>query len=287
MARIKVLDTVTAGKIAAGEVVERPASVVKELMENSLDAGSKCVSVYLAEGGKRVIRVVDDGCGISHEDAPIVFLRHSTSKISTEEDLLNIRTLGFRGEALASISSVARVTIRTKEKGAITGTLVRAVPATRPEVSPDGCPEGTSIEVGDLFFNTPVRQKFLRSAQSEYGKVLEVFKRTALINPGVRFSLAHGSSRPVEAPAGDLRERVASLFGPEITGKIMEVENTFVKGLIGTHELNYSTAKGLYTYVNGRHVRDRTINRAVLDGYSTLLEGSRYPFAVLDVRVPP
>src|SRR3990172_194174 len=161
MGRIRVLERTVAEKIAAGEVVQGPASVVKELLENSLDAGATSITVFTAEGGKRLIRVVDNGSGIASDDAPLVFLRHSTSKITKEEDLLDIKTLGFRGEALSSISAVSRVTIRTRERGAPSGTRLIVEGGSIPELAPDGCPEGTSVEVKDLFYNTPVRAKFL------------------------------------------------------------------------------------------------------------------------------
>lgn len=286
MAKIRILDRDTASKIAAGEVVERPASVVKELVENSLDAGASSVAVYLAEGGRRMMRVVDDGSGMSEEDARIAFMRHSTSKVSTEDDLWAIRTLGFRGEALASISTVSRVTLKTRERGTDAGTSVVIEGGSEPEVSPAGCPEGTSIEIKDLFFNTPARLKFLRSAASEYGRVADVVKRAALINPDKRFTLVHGSSRKLDLKGGDLRERIAEIFGRQVADSLIEVSDPFITGFIGTHELTYSTARELYIFINGRPVRDRSVNKAIIDAYGTLIERSRYPFAVLDLRVP-
>ncbi len=284
--KIKVLDSLLASKIAAGEVVERPASVVKELIENCLDAGALSVTVQMAEGGRRLIRVVDDGEGMSREDASIAFLRHSTSKVSKEEDLYSIRTMGFRGEALSSISSVARVLLKTRRRGDISGTSVSIEGGSAPVVFEDGCPEGTSIEVKDLFYNTPARLKFLRSVESEFGRVLEVFKRAALINPEKRFRLIHGSTRAIDTAPGGQRERIGDLFGAEVLRKTIEVKTPLLKGHIGTHEISYPTAKGLFIYVNGRWIRDKGVNRAILDGYGTLL-GGRYPFVVLDIIIPP
>jgi len=284
--KIKVLDSLLASKIAAGEVVERPASVVKELIENCLDAGALSITVQVAEGGRRLIRVVDDGEGMSREDATIAFLRHSTSKVSKEEDLYGIRTMGFRGEALSSISSVARVLLKTRRREDISGTAVSIEGGAEPVVSEDGCPEGTSIEVKDLFYNTPARLKFLRSVESEFGRVMDVFKRTALINPGKRFRLIHGSTKVIETAPGSQRERIGDLFGAEVLKKTIEVKTPLVKGHIGTHEISYPTAKGLFIYVNGRWIRDKGVNRAILDGYGTLL-GGRYPFVVLDILIPP
>ncbi|MBI5468953.1 MAG: DNA mismatch repair endonuclease MutL, partial [Deltaproteobacteria bacterium] len=285
--KIKILEPLLASKIAAGEVIERPASVLKELLENSVDAGSTSVTVYVTEGGKRLISVADNGEGISREDAPLVFFRHATSKIEKEADLDDIRTMGFRGEALSSISAVSRVRLRTRRRGEVSGTSVIIEGGSPPELTDDGCPEGTSIEVREIFYNTPARLKFMRSGESEYGYILDVFKRTALIHPEVRFKLVHGSSRPIEAPAGSLRERIADLFGKDAAKNLIAVDTPFVKGCIGSHDLNYATSKSVYLYVNGRPVRDKAINRAILDGYGTIIGSTRYPFTVLDITVAP
>lgn len=285
--KIKILEPLLASKIAAGEVIERPASVLKELLENSVDAGSTSVTVYVTEGGKRLISVADNGEGISREDAPLVFFRHATSKIEKEADLDDIRTMGFRGEALSSISAVARVRLRTRRHGEVSGTSVTIEGGSPPEITDDGCPEGTSIEVKEIFYNTPARLKFMRSGESEYGYILDVFKKTALIHPEIRFKLVHGSSRPIEAPAGSLRERIADLFGKDAAKNLITVDTPFVKGCIGSHELNYATSKSVYLYVNGRPVRDKAINRAILDGYGTIIGSMRYPFTVLDITVAP
>lgn len=284
--RIKVLDGLLASKIAAGEVVERPASVLKELLENSIDAGAASISIHIIDGGKRLIKVVDNGGGITREDAPLAVMRHATSKIGSEEDLLDIHTLGFRGEALASISAVSRLTIRTKERGAEAGVCLRVEGGDAPEVSPEGCPEGTSVEVQDVFYNTPARLKFLRSARSEYGRITDVFRRTALINPGIRFVLRHGSSRPLELRAGGLKTRIAGLFGGAMIKDVIEIKEAYLNGFIGTHLLSYPTSRGVYIFVNGRPVSDKSVSRAVVEGYGRLMEPRRYPFAVLDLRVP-
>lgn len=285
--KIKILEPLLASKIAAGEVIERPASVLKELLENSVDASSTSITVYVTEGGKRLISVADNGEGISREDAPLVFFRHATSKIEKEADLDDIRTMGFRGEALSSISAVSRVRLRTRRHGEVSGTSVVIEGGSPPEITDDGCPEGTSIEVKEIFYNTPARLKFMRSGESEYGYILDVFKRTALIHPEIRFKFVHGSSRPIEAPAGSLRERIADLFGKDAAKNLIAVDTSFVKGCIGSHELNYATSKSVYLYVNGRPVRDKAINRAILDGYGTIIGSMRYPFTVLDITVAP
>lgn len=283
---IKILDPSLASKIAAGEVIERPASVLKELMENSLDAGAKNITVVVAEGGKRLIKVIDDGDGISRQDAPLAFLRHATSKIKTEDDLENITTMGFRGEALYSIAAVSRARLCTRRKGELTGTSVEVEGVDAPVVSDEGCPEGTAIEVKDLFFNIPARLKFLRSNESEFGRILDIFKRIALANPGIRFRLTHGSSKAIDAPAGDMRSRIADLFGKDLKGSLIEVNTPFVKGFI-SRDVTYSTTSSIYLFINGRPVRDKAINRAIIDGYGAMLDGGRYPFTVLDIQVPP
>jgi DNA mismatch repair protein MutL len=286
MSRIHILDKSLASKIAAGEVIERPESVLKELLENSLDAGAASISIQIIEGGKRLIKVVDDGTGIAREDAPLAFLRHATSKISTEDDLEHIMTMGFRGEALASISSVARVTLKTKKRGEVAGTSIVIEGGSEPAISDEGCPEGTSIEIKDLFYNTPARLKFLRGAEAEYGRILEIFKRIALVHPERRFRIIHGSGRALDVMSGTLRQRITDLFGVD-PKQLIELDTPDLKGFIGTHELTYPTVKYVHTYVNGRPVRDRSINRAILEGYGQLLDPGRYPFIVLDLKTPP
>jgi DNA mismatch repair protein MutL len=195
-------------------------------------------------------------------------------------------TMGFRGEALASISAVSRVTLRTRRPDEVAGTSVEIEGGSEPVISDDGCPEGTSIEIKDLFYNTPARLKFLRGAEAEYGRILEIFKKIALVNPERRFRISHGSGRPLDAMPATLRQRIADLFGVEAS-KLIELDTPDLKGFIGTHELTYPTPKYVHTYVNGRWVRDRSINRAILEGYGQLLDAGRYPFVVLDLKVPP
>src|SRR3972149_8171437 len=200
-------------KIAAGEVVERPASVVKELIENSIDAGANEISVSVENGGMSLIKVTDNGCGVSRDDSGFIFCRHATSKIIDEKDLLNISTLGFRGEALPSIASVSKVTLRTKEKGSIIGTRIMAEGVKKPLLEDYGCAEGTSIEVKDLFFNTPARLKFMRTAQTEFGKITDIVKAVTLAYPGIRFRLSHNGNVSLDAIKGSLLERIKDVFG--------------------------------------------------------------------------
>jgi len=285
--RIKILDSLVASKIAAGEVIERPASVVKELLENSLDAGASSISVHIREGGRELIRLVDNGCGISSADAPLTILRHATSKIGAEEDLLKIKTLGFRGEAMASIAAISRLTITTREHGATAGVRLIVEGGSEPRLSPAGCAEGTSVEVRDLFFNTPVRLKFLRSAQTEAGRVMDVFKALALINPGVRFSIERDTGRNLILPACELKERIIQLAGLKKEDELIGISSAHIRGYIGAPEQSHTAAKHLYTYLHGRPIKDRTIIRAVIDGYGRLLPRPRYPLALINLTIPP
>ena len=290
---IKIMDPHLASKIAAGEVVERPASVVKELVENSLDAGATEVSIYVTEGGRREIRVVDNGGGLSMEDAVLAFERHATSKLKSEDDLVNILTMGFRGEALPSIASIARVVLKSRRKGDVSGVLVEVEGGGDVTSRAEGCPDGTSVEVSDLFFNTPARQKFLRTPSTEFGHILELVKRLALASPCVRFRLTHGSTRALDTPGGTLGERLIDIFGKDVAKGLIETGigkaavGGGASGFISRPELSYPTMKHVFTYVNGRFVRERTITRALIDGYLGMLDKGRYPFAVINVTVPP
>ncbi|MEE8185507.1 MAG: DNA mismatch repair endonuclease MutL, partial [Thermodesulfobacteriota bacterium] len=211
--RIRVMAPELAAKIAAGEVVERPSSVVKELVENSIDAGASSISIYIKDGGKRLIRVVDNGEGMQREDALMAFERHATSKVKSEEDLVSINTMGFRGEAIPSIASVAEVTLNTKVKGSVVGTLVRVQGSKTDEVSDHGCADGTAVEVKDLFFNTPARRKFLRTTMTEFGHIKDTVERIALAHPSITFKLLNGRNIVLKSSSKDMKGRVRDLFG--------------------------------------------------------------------------
>ncbi len=292
-ARIKIMDELLSSKIAAGEVVERPASIVKELMENSIDAGAVSLSVHIVEGGKRLVRVTDDGSGISSEDAPLSFVRHATSKLSTDEDLDAIKTMGFRGEALSSIAAVSKVTLKTRTRDSIEGTLVKSYGGDGPEVTRAGCAPGTDIEVSDLFFNVPARAKFLRTPGTEFGRIADIFKKIALAYPERRFTLTHGQSKTLETHPGALLDRIDDIFGGAIARELLEIppvempDGLKVTGFTGRPTLNYPTGKGLFIYINHRPLRDPGITRAVLNGYSSLMDRGRYPFAVLFIEMNP
>lgn len=287
---INILSKILATKIAAGEVVDRPASVVKELMENSIDSGATEISVYIEEGGRNLIKIIDNGCGMSPEDVPTAFLRHATSKLSTEKDLENIHTMGFRGEALPSIASVARVTVRTKQKGEVSGTKVIVEGGGAPTITSDGCPEGTIVEVREIFYNTPARYKFLRSAGTEFGYISDTVKRIMLAYPRIRFRFLHGTKTVTDTQAGTLRERIGDIFGKDVTGNLVEInsksEKIKITGYAGKPDISYTTLKAMNTYINGRWIRDKAITRAIIDGFRGMIEHRRYPFCILNIEFP-
>ncbi len=285
--RIHILDGLVASKIAAGEVIERPASVVKELMENSIDAGATSISVHIKKGGRELIGIRDNGCGISSEDTPLIILRHATSKIAEEEDLLRIKTLGFRGEAMASIAAISRLIITTREHGATGGTRLVVEGGSAPRVIPAGCPEGTSVEVRDLFFNTPVRLKFLRSAQTESARIMDTFKALALVNPSIRFSLERDKGRGLILSATGLKERILQIAGIERGEELAGISSANIRGYIGSPEHSQRSASRIYTYLHGRPIKDRTVIKAVIDGYGRLLSGPSYPLALINLTIPP
>jgi DNA mismatch repair protein MutL len=291
MQRIHVLPPELAGKIAAGEVIERPVSVVKELVENSLDAGATEVRVELADGGKKLIAVRDNGRGMSPEDAAVAFRRHSTSKIAREEDLESIATLGFRGEALASVSSVSRVTLRTFDGEGDRGTMIEREGEKHVAVKEIAFPKGTAIEVRDLFFNLPARRKFLRSDRSELGAIAKYLTNAALASPSVRFVLTHGGRAVLDCPAvAGLRERVFQLYGRDVLDGLMEVDyaeaECRVRGLVSRPLKGRGDRNRQFFFVNSRPVKDRTLQAALNQAFSGLLEKDRSAEAFLFLDVP-
>src|SRR5262245_23230202 len=292
MPTIALLSDALIDQIAAGEVVERPASVVKELGENALDAGARSIQVVIEGGGSRLIEVTDDGSGMSREDAVLSVRRHATSKLRNAEDLLAIRTLGFRGEALAAIASVSRLVLRTALHGAPEGTEVQ-VEHGEPRVSPAAARPGTQVRVEELFGAVPARRKFLRRAETELKHVVDAVLRLALANPEVAFRLEHeGRTLQILPPAsGDLHDRIAAALGPEVAPFLLPVEERRlglrVHGVIASPELTLSTARSLHVFVNGRHVRDRTLHFAVHRGLAPSLPAGRQPVGVLFVEIDP
>ena len=290
-ARIKVMPDWLQNQIAAGEVVERPASVVKELVENSLDAGAMKIVVEIELGGKKRIRVVDDGSGMTREEALLALERHATSKCESIDDLRRIRTFGFRGEALPSIASVSIFTMRTRATDEPVGTEVLRGAAGEAGVGDAAVAQGTEIIIDDLFHNVPVRRKFLKKDATEARAVTDVVQRMALSNHGVHFELFSDGRKVLSAPReADYLARIFAILGKKTCAQLYEcfIEGRIsVSGFISHPDLKKRGASGLYTFVNDRYVRDKLIIQAISNGYSTLLGRGEYPYAVLNVRVPP
>ena len=291
MKKIHLLPDDVAQKIAAGEVIERPVSVVKELVENSLDAGASEIRIELVDGGKSLIKVQDDGSGMDREDAALCFRRHSTSKIAREEDLERIATLGFRGEALASIAAVSRLTLRTFDGAGDRGTMIEREGERLVAVTDIAFPRGTSVEVRDLFFNLPARRKFLRSGQSELGPVTKYVTQAALGAPGVRFTLVHGTRETLACPpVVTLRERVFQIFGKKMVDGLMDVVaedgGARLEGLASLPLAGRADRSVQHFFVNGRPVKDRILMAALSQAYMGILERGRSPEAFLFLQMP-
>lgn len=289
--RIHILPEQLTNKIAAGEVVERPASVVKELVENSIDAAATEIIVEIEDGGRRLIRVSDNGCGMSREDLLISLERHATSKINSDADLFKLSSLGFRGEAIPSIASVGRFTLASRENGSIEGTEVYAEGGRIVTVKSCGMPPGTVVTVRNLFFNTPARLKFMKSRETETGHVGEIVNRLALSRPDIRFIYAIDGKTVYRLPAGDLSARANELFGNDLARQLcpltLSTDEIALQGLLGNSAASRSTAGNIYTYINGRFVRDRVIQHALMQGYRHVLERGRYPVLVLFIEISP
>lgn len=288
--RIRILSENLTNKIAAGEVVERPVSVAKELVENSLDAGSRDIVIEIEAGGRRFIRVTDDGGGMSREEALLSLERHATSKIASDDDLFALSTLGFRGEALPSIASVSRFTLASRRQGSIEGTEIYAEGGRIKEVKACGMAEGTAITVRNLFFNTPARLKFMKSAETEAGHVGDLLTRLAISRPDVRFTYINDGKTVFRVLNGTLEERVAALLGRSVAGALYpldaSVEGVTIRGLVARPDVSRSAAGHLYTFINGRFIRDRVVQHAILQAYRNFLERGRYPVVVLFIEVP-
>lgn len=292
MSKIKVLPDSLANKIAAGEVVERPASIVKELIENSLDAGAHSIRIEIEAGGRRLIKVSDDGEGMAREDAILAFERHATSKIKTAEDLEAIVTLGFRGEALASIASVAKVRLRTRTGDDIAGTEIEISGGRMLRVRDTAFPRGSEFEIRDLFFNVPARQKFLKSEGTENSHIANLVTHYALANPRVSFSLIINGRESIQAtPSSDIRERAYQLFGAGFIDDLIEVSGRMgdlgVRGFVSSPSITRSNRDSQYFFINGRYVRDKILNKAVSDAYLAMIPSNTYPAAMLFVELPP
>jgi len=302
MSKIRVLPDHISNLIAAGEVVERPASVAKELVENAIDAGATRIVIDVESGGRRLLKIIDDGEGMTRDDAVLAFERHATSKISKAEDLSAIGTLGFRGEALASIASVARVELVTHTEDAAAGTRVAIEGGRMRDVKDAPHPRGTTIAVRDLFFNTPARRKFLRSEATETYHLTNLVTHYALAHPEIAFTLTNNGRETLRvAPAKDLRERAYQVFGAQFLDSLLEVNNAVseptetsfslpqiakVQGFVSAPRERRTSRDAQFLFVNGRFVRDRLIGRALSEGYRSILPHGVYPVALLFIEVP-
>src|SRR5271166_5133434 len=309
MSRIRILPEAVANKIAAGEVVERPASVVKELLEKALDAGANSVRIETEVGGKRMIRVIDDGHGMAHDDALLAFERHATSKLRSADDLLSITTLGFRGEALPSIAAVSRLLLETRDASEAEGTRVEFAGGKLVGVKPAGLPAGTTISVADLFYCMPARRKFLKSDTTELGHIASLVTHYALANPGKQFTLTTPTQEIVNcAPAEKLADRVYQLFGKQALDELVEIApvsaafraaitepemeageesaTLTVAGFTSRPEIQRLNRNGIYVFVNRRLVRDRLILHAIHEAYRNILPPNVFPATLLFLEMP-
>ncbi|NBV44555.1 MAG: DNA mismatch repair endonuclease MutL [Planctomycetia bacterium] len=292
MPRIHSLPAAVVNRIAAGEVVERPASVVKELLENAIDAAPTRIDVAVERGGTALIRVADDGVGIESDDLPLAISPHATSKLRVAEDLERIETLGFRGEALASIGAVARLVLASRSAASDRGAAIEVDSGRVGRVRPEGRARGTVVEVHELFGQVPARRAFLRAPATEWSHCAEAFVRTALAHPQVAFSLSHNGRLVHDLPpTGDWRERIAGLFGRDLAARLIDLEvrdgDIVLQGLVGRPEDDLATGRLQHFFVGGRPFRDRTILHAVQEGYRGVLLSGRQPMAFLRFDMPP
>ena len=291
MGFIRSLPELLVNQIAAGEVIDRPASALKELMENSLDAGARSVSVDLNEGGVRRLRVVDDGAGIERDDLALAVARFATSKIATLEDLERAATLGFRGEALASIGAVSRLVIVSRRGGDRHAWRIACEAGVVSPVEPAALASGTTVEVDDLYFNTPARRKFLKSEATEFARCEEAYARIALSRPAVAFSLAHNARRPARLPPEGVRERASRLIGEDFASAAVEPRaegpRTRLSGLAAPPGFTRPSRDAQFLFVNGRYVRDKVVAHAIREAYADVLHHDRHPAYVLFLDIDP
>lgn len=291
MAKIRILPDALASQVAAGEVVERPAALVRELVENSLDAGARHIEVHAQRGGIAMIRIVDDGSGMDREDAMLCMERHATSKIRTKEDLGAIHTFGFRGEALPSIASVSRFRLATREKDALVGTEIEVNGGKLVAVRDSGGAPGTVIEARSLFFNVPARRKFLRTENTEFAHVEQQLRLHAIANPQVAFTLTHNSELVLHLPATrDMLERIRGLVGDELASRLLKVEESTVQGVtvsgyIGGPGMSRSNRQMQTTYLNGRPIESASISYGLREGYHTALMKGQHPVTFLFIQM--
>ena len=292
MSQIIELPEVLANQIAAGEVIERPASVVKELVENSIDAGASQIVVEIEEAGLKSIRITDNGEGIAHDEVALALRRHATSKIKNQADLFRIRTLGFRGEAMPSIASVSILTLLTAQGGAAHGTKLVAKGGEIEELEPATSPVGTKITVEDLFFNTPARLKYLKSQQAELSHIVDILNRLSLAHPEIAFTLINdGKEMTKTAGTGNLRQAIAGVYGLASAKKMVAIENRDldfeVTGFVSLPELTRANRNYISLFINGRYIKNFLLNRAILDGYGSKLMVGRFPLAIIHIQIDP
>ena len=292
MSQIIELPEVLANQIAAGEVIERPACVVKELVENSIDAGASQIVVEIEEAGLKSIRITDNGEGIAHDEVALALRRHATSKIKSQADLFRIRTLGFRGEAMPSIASVSILTLLTAQEGAAHGTKLVAKGGEIEELEPATSPVGTKITVEDLFFNTPARLKYLKSQQAELSHIVDILNRLSLAHPEIAFTLINdGKEMTKTAGTGNLRQAIAGVYGLASAKKMVAIENRDldfeVTGFVSLPELTRANRNYISLFINGRYIKNFLLNRAILDGYGSKLMVGRFPLAIINIQIDP
>jgi len=291
MKRIQRLPDHLVNQIAAGEVVERPASALKEMLENSLDAGAGKISVDLAQGGIKLIRVTDNGSGIAPDDLPLALDRHATSKIHSLSDLESVATLGFRGEGLASVASVSRLTLTSRPQDSAHAHQIVAIDGTLHPVEPAAHPEGTSVEVVDLYFNTPARRKFLKSEATEYAHCSATFERIALAHPHVEFLLRHNGKVVQRLPAQSLADRIGAILGRDFVDAALTVDTEAagltLRGLVASPTYSKASRDAQYFYVNGRFVRDKLAQHAIRQAFRDVLHHERHPCYALFLTLPP
>ena len=292
MAVISVLDQTTINQIAAGEVIERPASVVKELLENAIDAQATAVTVEIREGGCSLIRITDNGCGIPKEEIPTAFLRHATSKIRSADDLTTVASLGFRGEALASIAAVSQVEMISKTADRLTGTRYQIEGGTERGIEEVGAPEGTTIIARNLFFNTPVRKKFLKTPMTEGTHVAAVVEKIALSHPDISIRLIQNNQNKLYTSGNNnLKDLIYTVFGREITSNLLSVDAVYegihITGFIGKPVIARSNRNYENYFVNGRYVRSNIISKAIEEAYKPYMMQHKYPFTMLHLSIDP
>ena len=292
MGNIVVLDELTINKIAAGEVIERPASVVKEMVENSIDAGAKNINIEIKNGGISYIRITDDGKGIEREDLELAFERHATSKIRYAEDLSEVKTMGFRGEALASIAAIAKVDMKSKTKEQDVGNRIVVEGGNVLEVSEFGCPNGTTITVENLFFNTPVRYKFLKKDYTESGYIEDIITRIALIHPEIAFKFINSGKTIIQTTGdGDIKNVIYSIYGKSVATACLNVNYTYeditVSGVIGKPEIARSNRTNQIFYVNKRYIKDRVLSNAAEKAFKGMIPIGKFGFVILNLEMSP